>query len=476
MKDIVFKTLMLKGESGSSIVSFAKTSTTGSVDTYTVTFSDGTEATFEVTNGSSIASIEKTSTTGTVDTYTITLTNGDTDTFEVTNGESYEVPTNGVILFDGSTAPEGYELISNPLSGATSSLNFAKKVSDTNVKGYGNIIDSFNTGDDRTTNAPSIAAVEKRTDNNLLINGELTSQQDISMYIEGETYSIKTSLLGWTTPLSSSNSGLLIPSSGLVSFPTTLSQYWYDSHQVDELKAAIPYLTFSFEYKVSGGSWNKVAKTFNIEEATSSTEISLVTVEAMTISLKPLVGGMAQVRFNQAPNSDVYIRNVKLERGTSATEFKQDMSYYSAMRAALEAAANRYEARVIRNADDIDTLEDHETYKANDTVNFVYYGGCYWAPISGTLKKEVSFNLPLAKPVTLPIGSTMPTITLNEVVTDEGYDLTNILSVESVEFDINSSDSISNYAILRLSYQIVQEPIDMENIHGIKADIDVTFA
>jgi hypothetical protein len=70
----------------------------------------------------------------------------------------------------------------------------------------------------------------------------------------------------------------------------------------------------------------------------------------------------------------------------------------------------------------------------------------------------------------------MPTITLNEVVTDEGFDLTDILSVESVEFDINSSDRISNYAVLRLSYLIVQEPIEMETIHGLKADIDVTFA
>jgi hypothetical protein len=146
------------------------------------------------------------------------------------------------------------------------------------------------------------------------------------------------------------------------------------------------------------------------------------------------------------------------------------------MRGAIESIFNRYEKDIIDYNSDINAIKSRETYKTNDTVNFVYYGGCYWAPISGTLKKEVSFNLPLAKPVTLPIGSTMPTITLNEVVTDEGYDLTDILSVESVEFDYNSSYHISNYAILRLSYLIVQEPLDMENIHGIKANIDVTFA
>ena len=37
--------------------------------------------------GNGIASIEKTGTSGLIDTYTITFTNGDTTTFTVTNGE-----------------------------------------------------------------------------------------------------------------------------------------------------------------------------------------------------------------------------------------------------------------------------------------------------------------------------------------------------------------------------------------------------
>ena len=39
--------------------------------------------------GSNIQSITKTSTSGLVDTYTVTLTNGDTSTFQVTNGSSF---------------------------------------------------------------------------------------------------------------------------------------------------------------------------------------------------------------------------------------------------------------------------------------------------------------------------------------------------------------------------------------------------
>lgn len=82
------KVTMLKGEKGSNIATITKTGTSGLVDTYTVTLTDGSTSTFNVTNGSSIESIEKTDTVGLVDIYTITLTNGDTSTFEVTNGNA----------------------------------------------------------------------------------------------------------------------------------------------------------------------------------------------------------------------------------------------------------------------------------------------------------------------------------------------------------------------------------------------------
>lgn len=118
MKDIVFKTVMLKGEGGTTIDRIEKTSSSLNVDTYTIYFNDDkAPETFEVTNGTSIESIEKTATSGLVDTYTITLTDESTYTFEVQNGEDaalYEVPTNGVIAFDGNGAlPQGYEEVSS---------------------------------------------------------------------------------------------------------------------------------------------------------------------------------------------------------------------------------------------------------------------------------------------------------------------------------------------------------------------------
>lgn len=52
ISDIIFKTIMLKGEAGNSIASIEKTSTVGLVDTYTITLTDGTiGGTFEVKNG-----------------------------------------------------------------------------------------------------------------------------------------------------------------------------------------------------------------------------------------------------------------------------------------------------------------------------------------------------------------------------------------------------------------------------------------
>jgi hypothetical protein len=73
---------------GKGIASISKTSTSGLVDTYTITYSDGVTTTFAVTNGNGISAISKTSTSGLVDTYTISYTDGTSTTFTVTNGKT----------------------------------------------------------------------------------------------------------------------------------------------------------------------------------------------------------------------------------------------------------------------------------------------------------------------------------------------------------------------------------------------------
>lgn len=85
------------GPTGNGISSITKTGTSGLVDTYTITFTNGNTTTFEVTNGNGITSIVKTATVGSVDTYTITFTNGTTTTFEITNGEVTQAQLDEVI-------------------------------------------------------------------------------------------------------------------------------------------------------------------------------------------------------------------------------------------------------------------------------------------------------------------------------------------------------------------------------------------
>lgn len=86
------KVMLVKGADGSSIASIEKTSTSGLVDTYTITLTDGSsDSSFDVTNGNGIVSVEKTGTQGLVDTYTITFDDGTTTTFTVTNGSGGSV-------------------------------------------------------------------------------------------------------------------------------------------------------------------------------------------------------------------------------------------------------------------------------------------------------------------------------------------------------------------------------------------------
>lgn len=85
MKDIIFKTLMLKGEAGSTLVSMEKTGHSGTTDTYTITFDDGSTTDIYISNLSSVDSVQLTSQTDTEDTYTVTLSDGSTQSFSVQN-------------------------------------------------------------------------------------------------------------------------------------------------------------------------------------------------------------------------------------------------------------------------------------------------------------------------------------------------------------------------------------------------------
>lgn len=115
MNNLLFKTILLKGEDGSTIKSIEKTNTVGLVDTYTITLDNGDTTTFDVTNGASIDSIELTSSDNYIDTYTVNLTDGTTTNFNVSNGQDFTVPKDSVVYYDGDDVPEGYVETDNPI-------------------------------------------------------------------------------------------------------------------------------------------------------------------------------------------------------------------------------------------------------------------------------------------------------------------------------------------------------------------------
>ncbi len=129
-----------KGDDGNGIADIAKTSTSGLVDTYTITYTDGATSTFEVTNGRDgaqgvqgvgVRSIVQTSTSTEsegVNVITITLTDGSTSTFEVRNGargeqgekgESGQVPlvtVNNAEAQAHTLKPNKFYIFSNPIT------------------------------------------------------------------------------------------------------------------------------------------------------------------------------------------------------------------------------------------------------------------------------------------------------------------------------------------------------------------------
>ena len=122
--------LWVKKGTFKSIDSISLASTSGTIDTYTITFTDGSVSNFNVKNGTdgtdgkSITGITKTSTSGKVDHYDINLSDGTTTNgFDVTNGAdgksianislasiSGNVKTYDVFLDDGTKTPTGFSV------------------------------------------------------------------------------------------------------------------------------------------------------------------------------------------------------------------------------------------------------------------------------------------------------------------------------------------------------------------------------
>ena len=78
---------LLDGHGGIASIEYDEPASGSLVGTMTITLADETVTEIEINNGKGIVSVAKTSTSGYVDTYTITYNDGATSTFTVTNGE-----------------------------------------------------------------------------------------------------------------------------------------------------------------------------------------------------------------------------------------------------------------------------------------------------------------------------------------------------------------------------------------------------
>lgn len=99
-------------QANKSIFTIIKTSTNGAVDTYTITYTDGTTSTFDVTNGVGIQDVEcVTSADGLTITYTTYFSDGSSTTFSVRSG------ADGADGEDGKDGEDGREVMLQVIDG-----------------------------------------------------------------------------------------------------------------------------------------------------------------------------------------------------------------------------------------------------------------------------------------------------------------------------------------------------------------------
>jgi hypothetical protein len=139
----------VKGPAGKGIQSITKTGTSGLIDTYTITYSDGTTTSFTVTNGSSGADI--------VTSWETTLSNDKVpsekltkDTLDTKASNSH---THGNLSNDGKIGSTSGKIIITGTGGLLGASDI-KTINNTSLIGSGNI-DIQGTGVDIDTSFPS---------------------------------------------------------------------------------------------------------------------------------------------------------------------------------------------------------------------------------------------------------------------------------------------------------------------------------
>ena len=228
------KIVMLKGEQGNdgtTIKSVEKTASSGFVDTYTITLTDGSKFSYNITNGkdgTTIKSVEKTASSGLTDTYTITLTDGSTSTFEVTNGKDGELTNLDATLSTTSTNPIQNQAVANAINDLKTNIDATLSTTSTNPiqnKAVATAINTLNTNVNSLSKFPKFYRKFIRTEIEVTLEGPMptelaSSEENFEKGLYIITYDVYLS--------TSSKTGDICASSiGLASDANCENSYWH---------------------------------------------------------------------------------------------------------------------------------------------------------------------------------------------------------------------------------------------------------
>ena len=229
----------VKGPAGKGIQSITKTGTSGLVDTYTITYSDGTTSSFTVTNGSSGADI--------VTSWETTLSDSKVPSEKLTkdtlDGKASNSHTHGNLSNDGKIGSSSGKIIITGTSGLLGASDI-KTINNNSLIGSGNIdIQGSNVDIDTSfpstlsdTHVPSTKLVKNSLDGKAAsshthsISNVTNLQSNLDAKVTG------TKVTSWSSTVSNNN----LPSEKLVkdtidglNIPTKISDLTNDSDFIE---------------------------------------------------------------------------------------------------------------------------------------------------------------------------------------------------------------------------------------------------
>lgn len=176
-----------------------------------------------------------------------------------------------------------------------------KKVGVTPTRGNGFIIDSFHTNDDKRFNAPSIRAVEERTDNNLLYDGCLMATANYAV--------------GWRTSRGATFSdgyGIMLPNAfnGYIYSPRFTSE-----ESLEEDPSQIFSATVVFSFDNSSSETTATCENMVYNSSTYKTFYS----DNNIVMVARVYEGKLELRVENNSGYRVNLKIIKLEPGSTAT-------------------------------------------------------------------------------------------------------------------------------------------------------------